>query len=199
MAGFCQAWWRLEVLISRGLVKRRSLKKKPVYQLLSAGAILARQIRGRWPKLSVLVRFVCCMSSFSLIEILLKRFWIEKKVLNFPIHFCVEWVSAVGLAWYLTKEAPYRRQVSCPILLVLANQRLHLPQCQTPGEKVTTPSLKVSSVTWLRIDPWFYRSQIWCSTHCAILRWSFCFDIYVGCLFSWWYNICQEKTFHNLL
>lgn len=42
--GFCQAWWRLEVLIKRGLIKRRFHKKLPVYQLLPEGQEMADRL-----------------------------------------------------------------------------------------------------------------------------------------------------------
>ena len=45
--GFCQAWWRLEVLIKRYLVKRRSLHKANVYHLLPEGMELAAALRLR--------------------------------------------------------------------------------------------------------------------------------------------------------
>ena len=46
-AGFCQARWRLEVLIKRDLVKRRSLHKASVYHLLPEGMELAAELRLR--------------------------------------------------------------------------------------------------------------------------------------------------------
>ncbi|XP_076461826.1 uncharacterized protein LOC143294275 [Babylonia areolata] len=45
--GFCQAWWRLEVLIKRDLVKRRSLHKANVYHLLPLGMDVALTLRER--------------------------------------------------------------------------------------------------------------------------------------------------------
>ncbi|KAL8562747.1 hypothetical protein ACOMHN_022622 [Nucella lapillus] len=45
--GFCQAWWRLEVLIRRDLVKRRSLHKASVYHLLPLGLDKALSLRER--------------------------------------------------------------------------------------------------------------------------------------------------------
>lgn len=43
--GLCAAWWRMEVLIKRDLVKRRTLNKQPVYQLLPLGMEAARLLK----------------------------------------------------------------------------------------------------------------------------------------------------------
>ncbi|XP_062571331.1 uncharacterized protein LOC134233385 [Saccostrea cucullata] len=45
--GFCQAWWRVEVLIKRGYVKRRFYKKLPVYHLLPEGREVALTLLGK--------------------------------------------------------------------------------------------------------------------------------------------------------
>ena len=45
--GFCKAWWRLEVLIKRGLIRRRSYKKEAVLQLLPLGRDIAMRLRGK--------------------------------------------------------------------------------------------------------------------------------------------------------
>ncbi|XP_061189749.1 uncharacterized protein LOC133197644 [Saccostrea echinata] len=45
--GFCQAWWRMEVLIKRGYVKRRFYKKSPVYHLLPEGREVALTLLGK--------------------------------------------------------------------------------------------------------------------------------------------------------
>ncbi|KAK3095641.1 hypothetical protein FSP39_017049 [Pinctada imbricata] len=44
--GFCQAWWRIEVLIKRDYIKRRSHHKSPVYTLLPLGRETAHRLRG---------------------------------------------------------------------------------------------------------------------------------------------------------
>ncbi|XP_033757292.1 uncharacterized protein LOC117339685 [Pecten maximus] len=43
--GLCAAWWRMEVLIKRDLVKRRTLHKQPVYQLLPLGIETACRVK----------------------------------------------------------------------------------------------------------------------------------------------------------
>ncbi|XP_046551414.1 LOW QUALITY PROTEIN: uncharacterized protein LOC124261131 [Haliotis rubra] len=43
--GFCQAWWRVEVLIKRGLIKRRQQHKESVYQLMELGRHSANMLR----------------------------------------------------------------------------------------------------------------------------------------------------------
>ena len=45
-AVFCMAWWRLVVLINRDFVKKRSVDKQPVYELLPAGEALAKELKG---------------------------------------------------------------------------------------------------------------------------------------------------------
>ncbi|XP_052773176.1 uncharacterized protein LOC128212005 [Mya arenaria] len=45
---FCKAWWRLEVLVKRGLIKRRSHRKQPVLELLPLGREAALHIRDRY-------------------------------------------------------------------------------------------------------------------------------------------------------
>ena len=52
LAGFCLAWWRVEVLIKRGYVKRRFHRKLPVYQLLSRGQDTAARLLGDYLSLS---------------------------------------------------------------------------------------------------------------------------------------------------
>ena len=47
MTEFCKAWWRLEVLIKRGYVRRRSQKKSPVLQLMPLGKDIALKLRGK--------------------------------------------------------------------------------------------------------------------------------------------------------
>ncbi|KAK3723803.1 hypothetical protein QZH41_019476 [Actinostola sp. cb2023] len=42
----CPAWWRINVLISRGFVKKRTRGKKAVYELLPEGEEVARRLRG---------------------------------------------------------------------------------------------------------------------------------------------------------
>lgn len=44
--GFCKAWWRVEVLIKRGYIRRRSQKKIPVLELLPIGKVVAVRLRG---------------------------------------------------------------------------------------------------------------------------------------------------------
>ncbi|KAL5021381.1 hypothetical protein ScPMuIL_000536 [Solemya velum] len=44
--GICQAWLRIEILIRRDLVKRRSLRKSPVYHLLPIGREVASRLKG---------------------------------------------------------------------------------------------------------------------------------------------------------
>ncbi|CAH1277003.1 Hypp9453 [Branchiostoma lanceolatum] len=44
--GLCMAWWRLHVLIQRLYIKKRTLKKQPVYELLPAGEEVAHRLRG---------------------------------------------------------------------------------------------------------------------------------------------------------
>ncbi|XP_021363949.1 uncharacterized protein LOC110457159 isoform X2 [Mizuhopecten yessoensis] len=46
--GLCAAWWRMEVLIKRDLVKRRTLHKEPMYQLLSLGREAACHVKTRF-------------------------------------------------------------------------------------------------------------------------------------------------------
>ncbi|XP_046342613.1 uncharacterized protein LOC124123459 [Haliotis rufescens] len=43
--GFCQAWWRTEVLVRRGLIKRRQHHKESVYQLMELGRDSAHRLR----------------------------------------------------------------------------------------------------------------------------------------------------------
>ena len=43
---FCPAWWRINVLISRGLVKRKTRGKRPVCERLAAGEELEQNIRA---------------------------------------------------------------------------------------------------------------------------------------------------------
>ena len=45
-AVFCMAWWRLVVLIGRDYVKKRSVDKQPVYELLPAGEVLAKELKS---------------------------------------------------------------------------------------------------------------------------------------------------------
>ncbi|XP_078667926.1 uncharacterized protein LOC144909692 [Branchiostoma floridae x Branchiostoma belcheri] len=47
--GLCMAWWRLHVLIQRLYIKKRTLKKQPVYELLPAGEEVAHRLRGTKP------------------------------------------------------------------------------------------------------------------------------------------------------
>ncbi|XP_067657194.1 uncharacterized protein [Haliotis asinina] len=44
--GFCQAWWRIEVLIKRGLITRRQRQREPVYQLMELGRHSANRLRS---------------------------------------------------------------------------------------------------------------------------------------------------------
>ncbi|XP_074641070.1 uncharacterized protein LOC141898842 [Tubulanus polymorphus] len=44
--GFCIATWRLNILCSRGMVKKRTVNKKPVYELLPYGEQVALHLRG---------------------------------------------------------------------------------------------------------------------------------------------------------
>ncbi|XP_045190631.2 uncharacterized protein LOC123547523 [Mercenaria mercenaria] len=44
---FCKAWWRLEVLIKRGYVRRRSQKKSAVLQLMPIGKDIATRLRAQ--------------------------------------------------------------------------------------------------------------------------------------------------------
>ena len=45
-AVFCMAWWRLVVLMGRDYVKKRSMDKQPVYELLPAGEVLAKELKS---------------------------------------------------------------------------------------------------------------------------------------------------------
>ncbi|XP_048585202.1 uncharacterized protein LOC5515026 isoform X1 [Nematostella vectensis] len=45
-AAMCPAWWRINVLISRGYIKKRSRGKKTVYELLPPGEDVAHRLRG---------------------------------------------------------------------------------------------------------------------------------------------------------
>ena len=47
-AVFCLAWWRLVVLIGRDYVKKRSVDKQPVYELLPAGEVLAKELKSQF-------------------------------------------------------------------------------------------------------------------------------------------------------
>ncbi|KXJ14619.1 Crossover junction endonuclease MUS81 [Exaiptasia diaphana] len=48
-AFLCPAWWRVNVLISRGYLKKRTRGKKAVYELLEEGEDVARRLRGNHP------------------------------------------------------------------------------------------------------------------------------------------------------
>jgi hypothetical protein len=52
--GFCPAWWRMTILDMRGLVKKRSLEKKVVYELLPVGEEIAVRLLSMYIVISTL-------------------------------------------------------------------------------------------------------------------------------------------------